>query len=93
MSEGDTQRQILDYLRAKRYFVKRINVISVRGRKSDAVGMPDIFVLHKGKYYGIEVKAEKGKLSDAQVEFGKQITLNGGEYVVARKLEDVMIYL
>ena len=31
-----------------------------------SVGSPDIFAMHKGVCYGIEVKAEKGRRSDAR---------------------------
>jgi hypothetical protein len=41
-------------------------------------------------YVGIEVKAKKGKVSEAQVRWGELITTAGGIYVLARDLQDVI---
>jgi hypothetical protein len=38
----------------------------------------------------IEVKAPRGKQSDHQKEFQKQLEAAGGRYVLAYSLEDVM---
>ena len=52
-------------------------------------GWPDICFIHAGKFYGIEVKSETGKLSLEQVELGWQTMHNGGEYIVARSIDDI----
>jgi hypothetical protein len=50
-------------------------------------GWPDICHIKNGKFYGIEVKSEIGRLSQEQE--GRDIILNGGVYVVARSIDDV----
>lgn len=67
-------------------------------------GMADILVARHG-WFGegggvemaeitwIEVKAAKGKLSEAQEQFKKEVTENGMQYVCARSLEDVKAVL
>jgi hypothetical protein len=52
-------------------------------------GVPDIIAIKSGRFIGIEVKAPKGKLSPEQADFGRECVRNGGEYVVARSIEDV----
>jgi hypothetical protein len=42
-----------------------------------------------GVFYGVEVKAEKGKLTAHQQTLGEQIERNGGHYVVARSIDDL----
>jgi len=54
-----------------------------------ALGSPDIFAMHKGVCYGIEVKAEKGRQSDAQKEFQVRLEAAGGVYVLARGIDEV----
>jgi hypothetical protein len=39
--------------------------------------------------YWLEVKAPKGKLSEAQEQFRKEVTENGMQYVVVKSLEDL----
>src|SRR5574343_309081 len=52
-------------------------------------GVPDILVCYKGKFYGIEAKAGKNKLSDEQVEQKLLIENAGGTVIVARTFEDI----
>jgi predicted SprT family Zn-dependent metalloprotease len=42
-----------------------------------------------GQYVGIEVKAAKGKQSDHQKEFQRQLEAAGGRYILAYSLDDV----
>ena len=54
-------------------------------------GVPDIVgILKDGRFLGIEVKTEKGRLSDHQIRFIKNIQDAGGIAFVARSLEDVI---
>jgi hypothetical protein len=60
-------------------------------------GIPDIVLIvpmavgkaRVGRFVGIEVKAEKGKLTPEQAEFGRQCIARGGEYIVAKSIDDV----
>lgn len=97
--EKSIQRAILDYLRVKGYLCKRNNagmMFSTYKGKTRAIkigesGWPDIEGLTKeGKYFGIEVKARKGVLSDNQKRVGEQILGTGGIWFVARTVDEVI---
>lgn len=95
--EKDIQRSILDYLGYKRVFHWRNNTGAFSGEhngtrrfvKYGAVGSPDIFALHKGTLYGIEVKRPGGKQTEAQRLFQFDMEQNGGVYRVARSIDDI----
>lgn len=53
-------------------------------------GIPDLCALHKGVFYGIEVKSKTGKLTEHQMAFERATTAAGGTFVLARDLDDVM---
>jgi hypothetical protein len=95
MKESEIQKQILDYLALKRIFHYRNNSGAfVDSQKHfyrfGAVGSPDIVCVVNGQYVGIEVKAPKGRQSDHQKEFQKQLETAGGRYILAYSLEDVL---
>lgn len=56
-------------------------------------GQPDIFAIMNGRFIGIEVKAAKGKQSEAQKNWETNCTLAGGLYILARSVEDVQLFL
>jgi hypothetical protein len=94
VKEAEIQRAILDYLTLKRYFHWRNNTGAFKAEhggfyRFGTPGSPDIFVLHDGTLYGIEVKAPQKKQSEAQLHFQVQMTLQGGVYVVAHSIDDV----
>jgi hypothetical protein len=60
-----------------------------RSMRFGALGSPDIFAMHKGVCYGIEVKGEKGKQSDAQKEFQVRFEAAGGMYILAKGIDEV----
>lgn len=98
MLEKEIQRQILDYLEIKHIFHWRNNtgamVSEYKGKKRfmrfGAVGSSDIFALKEGKFYAIEVKTDKGIVSEEQQNFLENIALNDGIPVVARSLDDII---
>lgn len=98
MKETDVQAAICDYLALKGYLFCCTNnqPIYDTGRKTFRAlpkytrkGWPDICLIKNGKFYGIEVKSEVGRLSQEQEELGRDIILHGGMYVVARSIDDV----
>lgn len=105
-SESDIQRKICDYLSSCGYFFWRSNNIPVFGRalpKYAAKGLPDICILWRGVFIGLEVKrpassmrepngrkVREGGLSKFQDEFGAKILFNDGQYHVVRSLHDVI---
>ena len=91
-SEGEIKREILDYLALQtNCLVLPIFVGGVHGRKTPGrVGTPDIICCYRGSFIGIEVKSATGKQSPAQKQVGKEIEASGGQYIVARSIDDVI---
>jgi hypothetical protein len=98
--ETDIQRAICDYLALKGYLFSRTNNAPVYDKTHGAHralpkytrrGWPDICLIHNGKFYGIEVKTEIGKLRPEQKELGAEIIANGGHYIVARSIDDIQL--
>ena len=56
-------------------------------------GVPDILAIHKGKLIGIEVKTEKGKLSDKQAEFMAKMSHHGAIVFIAHSAKEVEEHL
>ena len=53
-------------------------------------GVPDLICCFKGRLVGIEIKAEKGIVSEYQKEFIDNINRAGGLAFVARSVDDVI---
>ncbi len=84
--EGILTRQIRGVLNAVGYFHWK----AWQGTFSKE-GIADIIGLTKtGQFFAIEVKAPKGKASDAQIAFIENVGLSGGIAFVARSVEDVI---
>lgn len=95
MREKDIQRQITDFLELKHIFFYRQNTGAFKTNiggfyRFGIVGAPDLICVIKGQYIGIEVKGEKGKQSKGQKDFQRNLTREGGKYILAYSLEDVI---
>jgi hypothetical protein len=90
--ESVIQRTILDYLEAMHIFCWRQNQVAVPGRRFVGLpGVPDIIgILPGGRFFGVEVKAERGKQSKAQKDFEMRVKELGGVYVLAYDVDDVL---
>ena len=98
--EGAVQANILGYLEGRPHLFFRVNNIpafsrgangSIRMRalpKHTPRGLPDIIVVKRGQFFGLEVK-DKGSLSEDQKKFGAALEKAGGRYALARSIEDV----
>jgi len=53
-------------------------------------GVPDIIGVYQGRMLGIEVKTERGIVSDHQQRFIEAINREGGIAFVARSVDDVI---
>ena len=101
-SETAIVRQIIEYLNLQGYVCKRNNAGMIfmnnpsNPRKKHAIkvgepGFPDIEgIMKDGKYFGIEVKTEKGVATETQQATGDRIMATKGIWFVARSLEDVI---
>jgi hypothetical protein len=56
-------------------------------------GVPDIAIIHRGRYIGIELKASAGKLSDAQETMHTRLVLAGAVVATCRSLDEVAGFL
>lgn len=81
MKENQIQKYILDRLNANNIFNFKIVATNKRG-------IPDIFFLYKGVPYFIEVKTNKGKLSDLQKYQIEKISDNGGWAKVVKSIKE-----
>lgn len=57
--------------------------------KTGKRGCPDLICSIFGKFYGLEVKVGKNKLSPFQKKAKGDIEKTGGKYLVIRSLEDI----
>ena len=82
--ESQIQAAVRDYLRWNGWFV-----VKIHQSLGSYPGIADLYALKKGRSVWIEVKTSSGRQSEAQVRFQRDIEMHGGEYVVARCVEDV----
>lgn len=92
-NEKLVQKSIVDYLTLKRYFFYRNNTGAFKTEwggfvKFGALGSPDIILVNKGQFVGIECK-DKQKQSDDQKEFQRKLEEAGGLYILAHSIDDL----
>jgi len=96
--EREIQKTIIEYLTylenlGKLYFFRAgsgaIKLDNGRYFKTGKPGLPDIIVLIKGMFIGLEVKTSNGKQSKIQKEAEENIKKNNGYYFIVRSIEDV----
>ena len=88
VKESDIQRDIKTYLQYKGWFVVKIHQ-SMGSYK----GIADLSCTKDGRHVWVEVKAPRGKQSLEQAKFGCAVLAHGGEYIVAKSVDDVERYL
>ncbi len=99
--ERDIQKGICDWLRQREVFFWRSNNIPVFSTSNDGVrrfrslpkdtprGLPDIMIVHEGKFIALEVKRPGAKLRPEQAEFGIKLCTHGGQYYKVQSLDEV----
>ena len=87
-SEAQIQAKILKFLRTSgpACWVIKVEICNERG-------VPDIICCYKGRFVGLEVKTEKGRLSGPQRVQNNRIRHAGGRAVVVRSVADVRAVL
>jgi len=68
----------------------RIYVANGRLVQYGTPGMADIMIVVNGRLIAVEVKAKKGRQSQAQKRWQEALEAAGGRYVLARSVADVM---
>ena len=79
--ESDIQKKIINYLKNEGYLVVKTIVLNV-------AGYPDIFAFKNGKTLFVEVKNEKGKVSDLQQHRINSLRQQGFDVIISRSIED-----
>lgn len=100
--EKDIQRDICDWLAEQEKFFWRHNNTPIFGKSNDGRmrfrsmgkygkhGLPDIIVLDKGIFHGIEVKRPGCSPTPEQIAVGRSIELAGGKYYVVHSLREAV---
>jgi hypothetical protein len=87
VTESQLERDVIQYLRYKGYFVRQTHSGLRKPVKSGTLDL----AFAKAKFWGyIELKSDDGALSDKQIEEISDIYRHGGKPIVARSLQDVM---
>jgi hypothetical protein len=95
-TEKEIQKTILDYLTLRSIFHYKHNNSGIYKPAtgsyipSQSKGAPDIICIIEGRYVGLEVKTPKGKLSEDQAEFHRQIIKAGGIVFTVRSLDEAI---
>jgi len=98
--EARIQREIVNYIRAVApdcmvFAIPNGSQRTAAGRPANAVsgftsGAPDLcVVIPKGRVLWLEVKADKGRVSDAQLAFHLQLQARGHDVAVVRSIDEV----
>jgi hypothetical protein len=69
------------------------NVPGIRTGRGCIAGVPDMILLHRGRAYFLELKAEDGMLSPAQCDVGAAILSCGARYGVVRSANEAIQHL
>lgn len=101
--EKDIQREICDWLFSQGFFFWRSNnmpVFDSKRMKYRALpkytprGLPDIMIIEKGKFIGLEVKVpDYWKYTDDQIAIKEKIIENGGYYCLVTSLEETKKFM
>lgn len=98
--ESEILAEICEWLCAQEYFFWRTNNMPVFGRnnagkmtfrsmpKFSLKGVPDIILLYRGHFIGLEVKRPSGKLRPEQITFRERVIANGGNFFMVTSVED-----
>lgn len=86
MDEARVKRQICAYLKSlQNCHWERRNAVGLNYKK----GIPDLWCVHNGKHYEIEVKDIHGTTSVMQDKYRRILQDAGCIYILAMKVEDV----
>jgi Holliday junction resolvase len=96
ITEQKIQRQIIEYLTLKGWFVIKNNTVGIYVKSRDsyipnpARGLADLTAIREGRVVMIECKVAKGKQSPSQAQFEANWKGKGGEYILVRSLDEVI---
>jgi len=82
MKESSIQKKIIAYLKSKRCY-------SIKTILTNRSGCPDVISCYKGLFIALEVKNEKGRVSELQKYHIEEIKKAGGVAAIVRSVKDV----
>ena len=85
MKESDIVKAIMRYLKT----VPNCFAWKEHGGMYGTAGIPDIIACINGKFYGFEVKTDKGQPTELQKATIRKIIKAGGTALVVRSVDDV----
>lgn len=98
-SEASLQKSVIEYLNLRKdiYFIRNNNFSGMVKRKNGSCGWiknvkkgaPDLILLFKSRWIGLELKSQKGKQSIEQRQAEIDIKQAGGEYYIIRDLKEL----
>jgi hypothetical protein len=91
-TENDVAKQITDWLDYFGYFWHYVPNKGRfdHGQDKKTLGAPDIVVITKGRYIGVEFKAPGKGQTKEQKEFRRRLEQVDGKYVLARDINDLI---
>jgi hypothetical protein len=97
LTEAQIQRAVFDNLRKRgmpdAVFWAVHNSPGARRMAGYLEGVHDVHALHKGRFYTVELKKDKGRPTEAQLEFRDRVNRGGGFSVVAEGLDQALYIL
>ena len=95
--EGEIQKAVFDELKARKFpdavAWHTPNDRTSRRKAGYLAGVADVCVVHKGKFYAMELKAPKRRPTEDQLEFRDNINRAGGYAFVAEGLQEALCCL
>ena len=85
-SENKVRKEVRLALKKMGWFVFHIKQKGVGCYK----GISDYIAIRRGRNVYVEVKDDKGEQTPAQKDFERDIKEHGGEYIIARGIDDLM---
>lgn len=79
------KRAVKQYLLIKGWYI--FPILQGLGAKR---GISDFYAIKGGRGIWMEIKTPKGKQSDYQIEFQREIESHGGEYLVIRDVQELI---
>lgn len=89
-SEKELEKAAIEYFETHGLMVLKVPKFYDRLHRPRNVdlGCPDLFIFHKGKAFGIEMKTAIGRLSDEQKAFRARFERTQCAYFVCRSIDD-----
>lgn len=98
-TESKTKKAILEYLHLNNIFAIPIIQVGIPiGKTNKRIplqmkGIADIYMFYNHRAVWIEVKSERGRQTEYQKEFQKEVKGSGQKYIIARSIDDIIKYL